>query len=203
VIADRADGRPDANGGFEQSHRCRGCAARAIRIGDAVPAARDAHMLTQEPATRRTLAKRALKRWSLTRSCQIAMALRPRRSASIISSRYGSHGGVHRLGRDRLAPDVRDLLDSGEGPAQTPKRADLMLFLVVQDVDSCATEPVFCARVNVSAASANCRFEVAIDCRLWMSTEGLVTRTPRDPRPVVDEDESARSASRDDEEKSA
>ena len=40
---------------------------------------------------RRTLAYRAVKPWSSTRSCQIAMALRPRPSASAISSRYGSH----------------------------------------------------------------------------------------------------------------
>ena len=39
---------------------------------------------------RRTLAYRAGKPWSSTRSCQIAMALRPRPSASSISSRYGS-----------------------------------------------------------------------------------------------------------------
>src|ERR1044071_9437101 len=43
------------------------------------------------PTKRRTLAYRAVKPWSSTRSCQIAMALRPRRSASMISSRYGSH----------------------------------------------------------------------------------------------------------------
>jgi hypothetical protein len=40
---------------------------------------------------RRTLAYRATKPWSSTRSCQIAIALRPRPSASAISSRYGSH----------------------------------------------------------------------------------------------------------------
>jgi hypothetical protein len=40
---------------------------------------------------RRTLAYPAVKPWSSTRSCQMAMALRPRRSASTISSRYGSH----------------------------------------------------------------------------------------------------------------
>src|SRR5689334_3326553 len=40
---------------------------------------------------RRTLAYRAVKPWSSTRSCQIAIALRPRRSASAISARYGSH----------------------------------------------------------------------------------------------------------------
>ena len=40
---------------------------------------------------RRTLAYRAAKPWSSTRSCQIAIALRPRSSASPISSRYGSH----------------------------------------------------------------------------------------------------------------
>src|SRR5262245_54200483 len=40
---------------------------------------------------RRTLAYRAGKPWSSTRSCQIAIALRPRPSASAISSRYGSH----------------------------------------------------------------------------------------------------------------
>lgn len=39
---------------------------------------------------RRTLAYRALKAWSSTRSCQIAIAFRPRPSASAISSRYGS-----------------------------------------------------------------------------------------------------------------
>ena len=39
---------------------------------------------------RRTLAYRAVKPWSSTRSCQIATALRPRPSASTISSRYGS-----------------------------------------------------------------------------------------------------------------
>src|SRR5262245_66193956 len=40
---------------------------------------------------RRTLAYRAVKPWSSARSCQTARALRPRRSASVISSRYGSH----------------------------------------------------------------------------------------------------------------
>ena len=40
---------------------------------------------------RRTLAYRAEKPWSSTRSCQIATAFRPRPSASTISSRYGSH----------------------------------------------------------------------------------------------------------------
>jgi hypothetical protein len=40
---------------------------------------------------RRTLAYRAVKPWSSTRSCQIAIAFRPRRSASVMSSRYGSH----------------------------------------------------------------------------------------------------------------
>jgi hypothetical protein len=35
--------------------------------------------------------QRAAKPWSSTRSCQMAIALRPRRSASMISSRYGSH----------------------------------------------------------------------------------------------------------------
>src|SRR5882672_12141798 len=39
---------------------------------------------------RRTLAYRAEKPWSSTRSCQIAIAFRPRPSASAISSRYGS-----------------------------------------------------------------------------------------------------------------
>src|SRR5258705_13944655 len=39
---------------------------------------------------RLTLAYRARKPWSSTRSCQIATALRPRASASLISSRYGS-----------------------------------------------------------------------------------------------------------------
>src|SRR5688500_19951405 len=42
-------------------------------------------------AKRRTLAYRAVKPWSSTRSCQIAIALRPRPSASAIRSRYGSH----------------------------------------------------------------------------------------------------------------
>src|SRR5512146_1091677 len=40
---------------------------------------------------RLTLAYRAVKPWSSTRSCQIAIALRPRPSASSIRSRYGSH----------------------------------------------------------------------------------------------------------------
>src|SRR6202162_4123693 len=40
---------------------------------------------------RRTLAYRAEKPWSSTRSCQIATAFRPRPRASTISSRYGSH----------------------------------------------------------------------------------------------------------------
>ncbi len=39
---------------------------------------------------RRTLAYRGVKPWSLTRSCQIATAFRPRPSAATISSRYGS-----------------------------------------------------------------------------------------------------------------
>src|SRR5262245_15527037 len=40
---------------------------------------------------RRTLAYRAVKPRSSTRSCQIAIAFRPRPSASRMSSRYGSH----------------------------------------------------------------------------------------------------------------
>src|SRR5215211_1250798 len=40
---------------------------------------------------RRTLAYRAANPWRSTRSCQIAIAFRPRPSASTISSRYGSH----------------------------------------------------------------------------------------------------------------
>jgi hypothetical protein len=39
---------------------------------------------------RRTLAYRAANPWSSTRSCQMAIAFRPRLSASLISSRYGS-----------------------------------------------------------------------------------------------------------------
>src|SRR3989442_3773627 len=38
-----------------------------------------------------TLAYVAGKPWASTRSCQIAIALRPRASAVAISSRYGSH----------------------------------------------------------------------------------------------------------------
>src|SRR5437899_1251044 len=38
-----------------------------------------------------TLAYVAGKPWASTRSCQIAIALRPRASAVVISSRYGSH----------------------------------------------------------------------------------------------------------------
>ena len=37
---------------------------------------------------RRTLAYRAGKPWSSTRSCQIAIALRPRATASVMTSRY-------------------------------------------------------------------------------------------------------------------
>src|SRR5882672_530875 len=40
---------------------------------------------------RRTLAYRAEKPWSSTKSCQIATAFRPCPRASTISSRYGSH----------------------------------------------------------------------------------------------------------------
>src|SRR5579862_4648337 len=40
---------------------------------------------------RLTLAYLPLKPWSSTRSCQIAIALRPRAAASSMTSRYGSH----------------------------------------------------------------------------------------------------------------
>src|SRR5262245_45200371 len=60
---------------------------RAVQIttrasGDAAP--------RSVTTKRRTLAYRAVKPWSSTRSCQIAIALRPRSSASAISARYGS-----------------------------------------------------------------------------------------------------------------
>ena len=40
---------------------------------------------------RRTLAYRAVKPWSSTRSCQMATAFRPRSSPSTMTSRNGSH----------------------------------------------------------------------------------------------------------------
>ena len=48
VIADGADRRPDPHGRFEQRDGLRWRTARAIRVGDPMPAARSTHMLTQE-----------------------------------------------------------------------------------------------------------------------------------------------------------
>ena len=48
VIADRADGWPDAHRGFEQRHCLRRRTSWAIGIGDPVPAPWSADMLAQE-----------------------------------------------------------------------------------------------------------------------------------------------------------
>src|SRR5882672_6248146 len=71
---------------------------------------------------RRTLAYRAEKPWSSTRSCQIAVAFRPRLSASAISSRYGSHALAlgARPGRDPAAKSVdTSALVAGFGPLKS------------------------------------------------------------------------------------
>jgi hypothetical protein len=48
-----------------------------------------------------------------------------------------------------------------------------------------ATEPAFCARVNVSAGQLIAGFEVSINCRFWVSTEAsLVSTAGRDQVPA-------------------
>jgi hypothetical protein len=63
---------------------------------------------------RRTLEYRAAKPWSSTKSCQMAIALRPRPSASAISSRYASHalalGARPGRGTRAVSVDTSDLV---------------------------------------------------------------------------------------------
>src|SRR5438876_9657924 len=74
---------------------------------------------------RRTLAYPAAKPGSSTRSCQIAIALRPRPSASTISSRYGSQA---------LALGARPGRDGRGEPVDTP--SEMAGFGGLESVDT-------------------------------------------------------------------
>src|SRR5688572_9882037 len=93
---------------------------------------------------RRTLAYRAGKPWPSTRSCQIAIALRPRPSASTISSRYGSHALAlgARPGRG-IAPgsvDTSALVAGFGGPASVDTAAEMTGFDGQGSVDTSPSE---------------------------------------------------------------
>jgi hypothetical protein len=91
-------------------------------------------------------------RYSAYGSRALALGARPRRGSgadSVDTSSEIAGFGFDSLGRpaaphadaggfqvatDRLAADAGRLLDAGQRPAHTPECADLLLFLVVQDV---------------------------------------------------------------------
>ena len=83
--------------------------------------------------------------WSSTRSCQMAMALRPRPNASTVSSRYSSQV---------LARGARP---GGASPAGS--------------VDTCAVVAGFGAGGSVDTSGVVAGFQVSIDGRFWVSTE--------------------------------
>src|SRR4030095_16302349 len=81
---------------------------------------------------RRTLAYRAVKPWSSTRSCQMAMALRPRRRASAITSRYGSHalalGARPGRGTGAESVDISALVAAFDGPDSVDTSTEIAGF---------------------------------------------------------------------------
>src|SRR5690349_12105727 len=92
---------------------------------------------------RRTLAYRAEKPWPSTRSCQMAIALRPRPSASTISSRYGSQALA--LGARPGRTAARSVDPSGEiagfGGSESVDTSDEMAGLAGPgSVDTCGGE---------------------------------------------------------------
>jgi hypothetical protein len=82
-----------------------------------------------------------VKPWSSTRSCQIAIALRPCRSASAISARYGSHA---------LALGAR--LGRGIGTESVDTSALVAVFASPESVDTSSEMAGFGGRESVDTS---------------------------------------------------
>src|SRR6185295_896158 len=74
-----------------------------------------------------------------------------------------------------------------ERPAQTAERQNLVLFVMLQDVAHPREGPhVPRLRQRLGGRQLMVGFQVSINCRFWVSTEGRARRTPGHSCPVVE-----------------
>jgi len=83
------------------------------------------------------------------------------------------HPGGSQIAADRLATDGGRLFDVPQRPAQSPQRHYLLFLVLAQDVAHpqrwTRSPPV---GVNVSVLRVVAGFQVSINGRFWVSTEG-------------------------------
>jgi hypothetical protein len=112
----------------------------------------------------------------------MAMALRPRRSASAISSRYGSHALAlgARLGRGTVpeSVDTSALVAGFAGSESVDTSPEMAGFDWPGSVDTVGGEIAGFAldspgrpRQRLGRRQLIAGFEVSINCRFWVSTE--------------------------------